>query len=138
MEITGKLIQKLAMQSGVGKTGTNWQKQEFVIETTEQFPKKICANLWGDKVDVLQSFNIGDTVIMSFNLESREYMGKWYTDVRAWKLEVPTANPAAATQYAAPQTEVPQSTPNYQTPVEAGLPEEGPFTEEGGNDDLPF
>jgi hypothetical protein len=87
MEISGKLIQKLPLQTGVGKTGTSWQKQEFVIETIETYPKKICANLWGDKVDVLQSINIGDQVIMSFSVESREYNGKWYTSVKAYKVD---------------------------------------------------
>ena len=57
LEINGKLIQKLELQSGVSKSGSNWQKQEFVIETDEQYPKKICANLWGDKIDMLSSVN---------------------------------------------------------------------------------
>lgn len=87
LEINGKLIQKLELQSGMSKSGSNWQKQEFIIETDEQYPKKICANLWGDKIDMLSSINIGDDVVLSFNLESREYNGKWYTDVKAWKLE---------------------------------------------------
>lgn len=87
LEINGKLIQKLELQSGMSKTGSSWQKQEFVIETDEQYPKKVCANLWGDKIDMLSVINIGDKVTLSFNLESREYNGKWYTDVKAWKIE---------------------------------------------------
>ena len=129
MEISGKLIQKLPLQSGVGKTGTNWQKQEFVIETVETYPKKICANLWGDKVDVLQSINIGDQVIMSFHVESREYNGKWYTDVKAWKLETAVAAPQGA----------PQQAPSADYPTPSALPSEfeGTFVDDG-NDDLPF
>lgn len=87
LEINGKLIQKLELQSGMSKTGSSWQKQEFVIETDEQYPKKVCVNLWGDKIDMLSAINIGDKVTLSFNLESREYNGKWYTDVKAWKIE---------------------------------------------------
>lgn len=131
MEISGKLIQKLPLQTGVGKTGTSWQKQEFVIETIETYPKKICANLWGDKVDVLQSINIGDQVIMSFSVESREYNGKWYTDVKAWKVETAVQAPQSAPQQAA--------TGDSSYPVANELPSEfvGTFVDEG-NDDLPF
>lgn len=127
MEISGKLILKLPIQSGVGKTGTSWQKQEFVIETVESYPKKICANLWGDKTDALQNINIGDQVIVSFNLESREFNGKWYTDVKAWKIEPAATAPASA----------PQNTPSVAT--SNPLPEEftGTFVDDG-QDDLPF
>ncbi len=127
MEISGKLILKLPIQSGVGKTGTSWQKQEFVIETVESYPKKVCANLWGDKTDALQNINIGDQVIVSFNLESREFNGKWYTDVKAWKIEPTATAPASAPQIA---PSVATSNP---------LPEEftGTFVDDG-QDDLPF
>ena len=101
LEITGKLISKLPMQSGTSaRTGSSWQKQEFVIETGDQFPKKICANLWGDKADQLNQYNIGDVVKVSFDLESREFNGKWYTDVKAWKLEHPQAAAPGMTQTA--------------------------------------
>jgi hypothetical protein len=85
-EVTGKLIKILNPHSGSSARG-NWVKQEFVIETSDQYPKKICISVWGDKVDSLKSFNIGDTVKASFNIESREYNEKWYTDLRAWKLD---------------------------------------------------
>ena len=126
MEIIGKLIQKLPMQSGISKTGNSWQKQEFVVETLEQFPRKICANLWGEKTAVLETLNIDDKVIMSFDLESREFNGKWYTDVKAWKVEPVAANP-----------QTPQTTSEV-VPV-GDLPEElETFTDEGMTDDLPF
>jgi hypothetical protein len=86
LDITGKIVKVMPEQSGAGKKGT-WVKQEFVIETAEQYPKKICCSAWGDKVETLRSFNEGDIVKVSFNLESREYNEKWYTDVRAWKIE---------------------------------------------------
>lgn len=125
LEITGRLIQKLELQSGISKTGSNWQKQEFVIETVEQYPRKICANLWGDKIDVLSNIAIGDTVVVSFNIESREFNGKWYTDVKAWKIEKQGI-----------QTEMPPSAPPQ--PATEMPPYEGTFTDEGGSDDLPF
>jgi hypothetical protein len=132
MEIIGKLIQKLPMQSGISKTGNSWQKQEFVIETLEQFPRKICANLWGDKTAVLETLNIDDKVVMSFDLESREFNGKWYTDVKAWKVEAVTANPQ--------QTAPPAQTVEAATAPVNELPGEfETFTDEGdGKDDLPF
>ena len=130
MEIIGKLIQKLPMQSGISKTGNSWQKQEFVIETMEQYPRKICANLWGDKTAVLETLNIDDKIVMSFDLESREFNGKWYTDVKAWKVEAATANPQA------PQ---PATTTASTTAPANELPQEfETFTDEGGGDDLPF
>ena len=138
MEITGKLIQKLTMQSGTSaRTGNTWQKQEFVIETGDQFPKKICANLWGDKADQLNQFNIGDMVKVSFDLESREFNGKWYTDgPQAEGMPEPQAyNPAGI------QTQHTAYTPPTPPPA-ATLPDYGPaedtFTDEGAPDDLPF
>ena len=94
MEITGKLIQKLPVQSGVSSQGNNWSKAEFVIETVEQYPKKVCANLWGDRAKALDQFQLGSLITVSFDLESREYNGRWYTDVKAWRVDA--ATPAAA------------------------------------------
>ncbi len=85
LEIEGKLIQILPEQTGSGQRG-NWIKQDFVLETSEQYPKKICFSAWGDKTDALKQMVPGETVIVSFNPESREYNGKWYTDLRAWKI----------------------------------------------------
>jgi hypothetical protein len=84
MEVNGKVIQLLGVQTGQGKNGT-WKKQEFILETGDQYPKKICIAVWGDKIDMSQ-FRIGDPVQVSFDVESREYNGRWYTDVKAWKV----------------------------------------------------
>jgi hypothetical protein len=84
MDISGKIVQFLQAQTGQGKNGP-WKKQEFIIETGDTYPKKICIAVWGDKID-LASFKPGDTVDVSFDVESREYNGRWYTDVKAWKV----------------------------------------------------
>ncbi|RYF95835.1 MAG: DUF3127 domain-containing protein [Chitinophagaceae bacterium] len=84
MEISGKLVQLLPPQTGAGKNGA-WKKQDFIIETGGQFPKKVCIATWGDKIDI-GSFRIGDTIEVSFDVESREYNSRWYTDVKAWKV----------------------------------------------------
>ncbi len=86
LDITGKLITKLPQQNGQGKNGV-WVKQDFIIETQEQFPKKVCISLWGDKAKELDSIAIGETIKLGINIESREFNGKWYTDVKAWKIE---------------------------------------------------
>ena len=85
LEITGKLVKIMSEQTGEGKFG-KWIKQEFVIETTDQYPKKICFSAWGDKTDSLKQTKEGDTITVSFNPESREYSERWYTDLRAWKI----------------------------------------------------
>jgi len=126
LEINGKLIQKLELQSGMSKSGSNWQKQEFIIETDEQYPKKICANLWGDKIDMLSSINIGDNVMLSFNLESREFNGRWYTDVKAWKLEKQSVNQST-----------PQSSPNT-IPESSDSDDFLSVSAEDDGNDLPF
>lgn len=84
MEVNGKIIQLLGVQTGQGKNGT-WKKQEFILETGDQYLKKICIAVWGDKIDMSQ-YRIGDPVQVSFDVESREYNGRWYTDVKAWKV----------------------------------------------------
>ncbi|MBL7838591.1 MAG: DUF3127 domain-containing protein [Cyclobacteriaceae bacterium] len=84
MEITGTVVSLLPMQSGQGKNGT-WKKQEFILETPGQYPKKVCLSLWGEKVDETR-LSVGEKITASINIESREYNGRWYTDVRAWKI----------------------------------------------------
>jgi hypothetical protein len=84
MDISGKIVQLLPVQTGQGRNGP-WKKQEFILETGDTYPKKICIAVWGDKID-LGSFQAGDMVDVSFDVESREYNGRWYTDVKAWKV----------------------------------------------------
>ncbi|MFC2114811.1 DUF3127 domain-containing protein, partial [Bacteroidota bacterium] len=67
MELKGKLIKLLAIQSGEGKNGT-WKKQEFIVETSGQFPKKVCFSLWGDKVEQLSNTENKDVTVL-FDLE---------------------------------------------------------------------
>lgn len=84
---SGKLIQILDVQAGTSKAGKEWQKRDFVIETQDQFPKKIAFSMFGDKIDMIEQYKIGDILNVSFNLESREYNGKWYHNVNAWRIE---------------------------------------------------
>jgi hypothetical protein len=84
MEISGTVVSLLPMQTGQGKNGP-WKKQEFILETPGQYPKKVCLSLWGDKVDEIK-ISTGEKITASINIESREYNGRWYTEVRAWKV----------------------------------------------------
>lgn len=86
LEIKGKLIQKMAVESGDGRNG-KWEKQQFVIETEEQFPKKVCIHVWNDKLPILEGIVEGDRINVHINIASREYNSKWYTDITAWRIE---------------------------------------------------
>lgn len=91
-QISGRIIKILPSQTGAGKNGS-WIKQDMVIETLDQYPKKICCTAWGDLATNLDSYEVGEKVTVHFNLESREYNDKWFTDVRAWKIEREGAKP---------------------------------------------
>jgi hypothetical protein len=122
MEISGKVVQILPLESGEGKTGQMWKKQYFVIEYMDgNYPKKVCIQLWGDKTDILRTLAPGTDVKVSFNVESREYNGRWYTDVKAWRVESGSSASAPAT-------------PSHNNaPSETFAPIEG-----GADNDLPF
>jgi Domain of unknown function (DUF3127) len=85
MEVQGTLSALLPVVTGTGKNG-NWKKQEFILDIPGNFPKKVCISTWGDRID-MNSFGIGETIKAFIDIESREYNGRWYTDVRAWKVE---------------------------------------------------
>lgn len=86
LEITGKVIRLMDPQTGES-SGRQWQKGTFVIETEGTYPKKVCCVVWGDKLNQVNGLKEGDTVKASIEIESREYNNKWYTDVKAWKIE---------------------------------------------------
>ena len=116
MEFTGLLIQKLPVQSGTSQKG-EWKSQDIIIETVETYPKKIAINFYGDKINEIEKLNINDDITVTANVESREYNGKWYTKVSAWKVTV--------NKKADPQPEI---EPEYQSA----------FIDETPTDDMPF
>ena len=85
MELRARLVQMLPLQTGEGKNGT-WKKQDIIVETEGQYPKKVCVSIWGDKADA-SLLVVGSMLNISFDVESREFNGRWYTDVRAWKVD---------------------------------------------------
>ena len=92
LEITGKLIPVQPEQTGTGKNG-QWKKQDIIVETEATYPKKVCVSIWGDKIDAGQ-LQPGNQLKIDFDVESREFNGRWYTDVKAWKIEVAGSAPA--------------------------------------------
>ncbi|GAB6012055.1 DUF3127 domain-containing protein [Viscerimonas tarda] len=125
MQLVAKLVQILPLQTGAGRNG-EWKKQDVIVETDGAYPKKICVSMWGDKINesVLQ---IGNMLDLSFDVESREYNGRWYTDVKAWKVDLAARGEGAA----APAYE--QAPP----PTPASLAPPVDFSGDNG-DDLPF
>ncbi|WP_221394800.1 DUF3127 domain-containing protein [Dyadobacter sp. NIV53] len=85
MELTGTVIALLPEVTGQGKNGM-WRKQEFILEIPSQYPKKVCISLWGDKIDQA-GLQVNDSVTASIDVESREYNSRWYTEVKAWKVD---------------------------------------------------
>lgn len=133
MEIVGKAIAALPVKSGVSqRTGEQWQSREYVIETQEQYQKRICFEVFG--TDKLKEFNIrnNDLIKVHFDITAREYNGKWYNSIRAWKVEHVnqdgSAAGATANQVASSSPQAPQAPA---TPVAA-------TTKQESDDDLPF
>jgi hypothetical protein len=81
MNIKAKLLQLLPLQTGMGKNG-QWRKQDIIVETDGEYPKKICISIWGDKINE-KHLIVGNNLLIDFEIESREFNDKWYTDVRA-------------------------------------------------------
>ncbi len=101
MEIKGKITKILPVASGTSKAGNEWKKQEFVIDFQDgQFPKQICFTLFNDKISLIDGMNTGTEVNVAFSLESREFNGRWYHNVNAWKVD--TLSPEAPGDYPPP------------------------------------
>ena len=119
LELDGRIARKLPVQQGTSARGA-WAKQEFIFEYQEgNFPSQICMNVWGeDKVRDLDKYQVGDKVKIAFNLSSREYNGRWYTDVRAWRIEPAGQQAYAAAAPAAPAPAPMPSIDDMSTPLD--------------------
>lgn len=136
MEIQGKIIIALPEVSGTSKAGNPWKKREYVLETHDTYPKKVFFNFFGNSADQYP-LAVGEEVTISFDIESREFNGRWYTDIRAWKAEkggaAPAAPAAGANPWDAPAAAPannawPGAAPAAPADLNAGAP----------TDDLPF
>jgi hypothetical protein len=122
MEIKGKLVKVLDAQTGQGRNG-EWKRQEFIIELEGMYPRKVCIAGWGEKVNVeYLRGKEGSMLDVQFDIESREFNGKWYTNLTAFKVDV-----EGGIQ--------PQNQMSSQGPVDVYQPEMDTASEK---DDLPF
>ena len=124
MEIVGKIIQVLPLQEGVGKSsGQPWKIQSYVLETQEQYPKKVCFELFGEERINNNRCQLDDIVTVSFDIDSHEYNGKWYTRIRAWRVQ----------QGIVTNNDQPMAQPVAQTTQTAQTVQQQPATTMGGN-----
>lgn len=140
MEIVGKVTQILPLQGGTSAaTGKSWQVETFIIETQENYPRKVAIEVFGEQRIKDNPVQIDQIYTISFDLESREFNGRWYTSARAWKIQLgvvtPQAAPAAAAQ--------PMATPMAQPTIPQAAPAAPSFDAAanntlGDNTDLPF
>lgn len=137
MELSGKLIKKQPLQTGTGKNG-EWKKQEFIIEVPGTYPKKIALVAWGDKANEILNMELGQEIKASIDIESREYNERWYTDVKAWKIEKVGngGTPSSAPQH--PANSNTGASPFDNTPVNNPFDSGSNDPSMGQDDDLPF
>lgn len=123
MELTGKVIAVLEPRGGVSKNGNEWKVQEYVIETHDQYPRKMCFDVFG--ADKIAQFNIqaGEELTVSFDIDAHEWNGRWFNSIRAWKVERVGAQAATAAPF-------PPTSAAPAPPVD--------FAATNSNDDLPF
>lgn len=136
MELAGKVIAILEAKGGVSKTtGNPWKTQDYVIETVEQFPHRMVFNVFGE--DKINQFNIqmGEEITVSFDINAREFNGRWYNDIRAWKIERGLAPAATAT---AIDNAIPAAQPVAQPATTAPSSSVPSFEVEESADNLPF
>lgn len=122
MEIKGKVVQLLDIETGEGKNGV-WRKMPFVVEIPGSYPKKVCIDVWGDKIEAY-NLQIDEEVTVSIDIESREYNGRWYTNIKAWNVK-------------RDQAQMQENNTNLEPPEMPKPPTDGE-PPELAEDDLPF
>ena len=125
--LKGSVTRIMELQTGASKAGKEWKKQEFAIETNEQYPKTVAFTVFGDKISLMDGLKEGQEIEVFFNLESREYNGKFFHNINAWKIDV-----ASGQAKQAPTTNVTDHSGGSNMPAYTPT-----ATEDEGND-LPF
>lgn len=147
-EITGKIIAVLPTRSGTSARGTQWSSQTAVIETHEQYPKRVAFDVLGDKITEF-NLQVGEEVTVSFDINAREYNGKWYNSVNAWNIIRPgqqapvqggynVGNPQAGAQAAQAAQQSAMAGASGQTDSSNPFPPKQPAQPQGDSSDLPF
>ena len=132
MEIIGKVVRLGTLTEGTSVRGP-WRKQELIIETEEQYPRTVCLICWTNQIDEIQKFAPGQTIKAQIEISSREFNGKWYTDVRVWRFD-----PVGATTATAAPAQPVQQPSMHQTPPTVQPTSEYYPPAEDSVDDLPF
>lgn len=141
MEVVGKIIQVLPAQEGVGRNGNPWRVQPYVLETLDQYPRKVHFEVFGEDRIKQNPCDVDQLVTVSFDIESREFNGRWYTSIRAWKIQQGDTTQAAAVPSAAAPVAAPAApAAPAAAPAEAPVPNVDPFDASAGEgtSDLPF
>ena len=141
MEVVGKIIQVLPEQSGVGRNGNPWKVQPYVLETLDQYPRKVHFEVFGEERIKQNPCTIDQLVTVSFDIESREFNGRWYTSIRAWRIQQGDTTQAAVAPAAAPAAAPVQAAPAAPAAAPAAAPVNvDPFDASAGDgtSDLPF
>ena len=138
MEIQGKVIAVLPERSGVSARG-EWKSQTYVIETQEQYPKKMAFDVFG--ADRLAQFNIhrGEVINVSFDIDAHEYQGRYFNQIRAWnvtKVSQQAAQQAMASSANAAGVANPTNQQNLFPPEQQSAQQQA--QQRGNSDDLPF
>ena len=136
MEVVGKIIQVLPEQTGIGRNGNPWKVQPYVLETLDQYPRKVHFEVFGEDRIKQNPCELDQLVTVSFDIESREFNGRWYTSIRAWKIQQGDTTQAAGVPAAA----APQPAPQPAAPADDAPVNVDPFdaTPGDGTSDLPF
>lgn len=142
MELTGKIIAEFNERGGISnRTGNEWKAKSYVLEVPGEFPRKLVFDVFG--VDRLQAFNIqiGELLTVHFDIDAHEYNGRWFNDVRAFRVDRGQAAPTAAPMpEAAPAAGAPEAAPAQEASVapQAAPIDAAPFEAPSATDDLPF
>lgn len=91
----GKLAKKLPIEEGITPKGNNWKKMQFLLEEEGDYKNQIIITLLNNKVDLLKHFKLGDNISVYYNIQCREYKGKYYTDIQAWQIRSYSSNISA-------------------------------------------
>lgn len=139
MNIQGTVIAVLPAKSGTSQSGKAWQRQTFVVQTHEQYPKSIALNVMNDRV---QQFAVkqGEEVSVDFDIDAHEYQGNWYNDIKAWQLTKLGGVAQQTQQTVFPGQPTPIGTPNPYAVATAGMTQQPAATATAvpQGDDLPF
>ena len=85
MEIQGKIIVVLPERSGISQRCNQWSSISYVLETQEQYPKKLAFDVTNDKIDQL-NIQLGEILTVQFDINAREYNERWFNSVNAWNV----------------------------------------------------